>query len=103
MKSTRASAAVWAWWSGKTMESLTQHQVFCVTHLPQLAVFGDQHYQVQKLVDKGRTLTRVEPLEGEPRLLELSQMLGEVGEGTLRSAHELLQTARQMVKARKRK
>lgn len=78
------------------------HQVFCVTHLPQLAVFGDQHYQVQKLVDKGRTLTRVEPLEGEPRLLELSQMLGEVGEGTLRSAHELLQTARQMVKGTKK-
>jgi len=77
------------------------HQVFCVTHLPQLAVFGDQHYQVQKLVEKGRTLTRVEPLEGEPRLLELSQMLGEVGEGTLRSAHELLQTARQMVKSQK--
>lgn len=78
------------------------HQVFCVTHLPQLAVFGDQHYQVQKLVDKGRTLTRVEPLEGEPRLLELSQMLGEVGEGTLRSAHELLQTARQMIKGNKK-
>ncbi len=78
------------------------HQVFCVTHLPQLAVFGDQHYQVQKLVDKGRTLTRVEPLEGEPRLLELSQMLGEVGEGTLRSAHELLQTARQMIKSSKK-
>ena len=78
------------------------HQVFCVTHLPQLAVFGDQHYQVQKLVDKGRTLTRVEPLEGEARLLELSQMLGEVGEGTLRSAHELLQTARQMVKENKK-
>jgi DNA repair protein RecN (Recombination protein N) len=78
------------------------HQVFCVTHLPQLAVFGDQHYQVQKLVDKGRTLTRVEPLEGEPRLLELSQMLGEVGEGTLRSAHELLQVARQMTKGAKK-
>ena len=76
------------------------HQVFCVTHLPQLAVFGDQHYQVQKLVDKGRTLTRVEQLEGEPRLLELSQMLGEVGEGTLRSAHELLQVARQMIKGK---
>lgn len=74
------------------------HQVFCVTHLPQLAVFGDQHYQVQKLVENGRTLTRVESLEGEPRLLELSQMLGEVGEGTLRSAHELLQVARQMIK-----
>ena len=78
------------------------HQVFCVTHLPQLAVFGDQHYQVQKLVDKGRTLTRVEQLDGEPRLLELSQMLGEVGEGTLRSAHELLQVARQTTKGMKK-
>jgi len=77
------------------------HQVFCVTHLPQLAVFGDQHYQVQKLINNGRTLTRVEPLDGEARLLELSQMLGEVGEGTLRSAHELLQAARQTVKGKK--
>ncbi len=77
------------------------HQVFCVTHLPQLAVFGDQHYQVQKLINNGRTLTRVERLDGEPRLLELSQMLGEVGEGTLRSAHELLQAARQMIKEKK--
>jgi DNA repair protein RecN (Recombination protein N) len=76
------------------------HQVFCVTHLPQLAVFGDEHYQVQKLVQGNRTLTRVERLDGEARLLELSQMLGEVGEGTLRSAHELMQVARQMVKGK---
>jgi DNA repair protein RecN (Recombination protein N) len=74
------------------------HQVFCVTHLPQLAAFGDEHYQVQKLIQGNRTLTRVERLDGEPRLLELSQMLGEVGEGTLRSAHELMQVARQMIK-----
>ena len=73
------------------------HQVFCVTHLPQLAAFGDQHLQVQKLIEKGRTLTRVEHLDGESRLLELSQMLGEVGEGTMRSAHELLQVARQTI------
>ena len=77
------------------------HQVFCVTHLPQLAVFGDEHYQVQKLIQSSRTLTRVERLDDEPRLLELSQMLGEVGEGTLRSAHELLQVARQMIKTSK--
>ena len=74
------------------------HQVFCVTHLPQLAAFGDEHYQVQKLIQGNRTLTRVERLHDEPRLLELSQMLGEVGEGTLRSAHELMQVARQMIK-----
>jgi DNA repair protein RecN (Recombination protein N) len=77
------------------------HQVFCVTHLPQLAAFGDEHLQVQKLIQDNRTLTRVERLDGEPQLLELSQMLGEVGEGTLRSAHELMQVARQMTKAEK--
>ena len=76
------------------------HQVFCVTHLPQLAAFGDEHYQVQKLVQGNRTLTRVERLDGDPRLLELSQMLGEVGEGTLRSAHELMQVAKQRIKGK---
>ena len=74
------------------------HQVFCVTHLPQLAAFGDQHYQVQKLVQDNRTLTRVELLTGEPRLLELAQMLGQVGEGTLQSAHEILQSAQNLTK-----
>ncbi len=74
------------------------HQVFCVTHLPQLAAFGDQHYQVQKFLKDNRTLTRVEPLTGEARLLELAQMLGQVGEGTLRSAHEILQTAQDLTK-----
>ena len=74
------------------------HQVFCVTHLPQLAAFGDQHYQVQKLLKDNRTLTRVEKLAGETRLLELAQMLGQIGEGTLQSAHEILQTAQEMSK-----
>ena len=69
------------------------HQVFVITHLPQLAVFGDQHFQVQKVIEKNRTLTRVTPLSGEARTLELAQMLGEVTEGTLRSAHDLLQSA----------
>ncbi len=69
------------------------HQVFCVTHLPQLAAFGDQHLKVEKLLKDGRTLTCVENLEREARLLELAQMLGDVGEGTLRSAHEILQAA----------
>src|SRR5258706_1477611 len=70
------------------------HQVMCITHLPQLAAFGDQHYQVQKLIENGRTLTQVKELAGDERMLELAQMLGEVSEGTLRSAHEILQSAR---------
>jgi len=69
------------------------HQVMVITHLPQLAVFGDQHFQVQKIVEDGRTLTHLTELTGEPRTLELAQMLGEVTEGTLRSAHDILQSA----------
>ncbi len=71
----------------------TGHQVLCITHLPQLAAFGDLHFRVQKGEVDGRTVTRVQPLEGEERVLELASMLGGVSEGTLRSAHELLQSA----------
>jgi len=71
-----------------------QHQVFCVTHLPQLAAFGEQHFHVQKQVTQGRTITQVTPLSGEGRLVELAQMFGEVSEGTKRSAYEILQIAK---------
>ena len=69
------------------------HQVMVITHLPQLAVFGDQHFQVQKVVENNRTLTRLTQLKGEPRTLELAQMLGDVTEGTIRSAHDIQQNA----------
>lgn len=75
-----------------------QHQVMCITHLPQLAAFGDQHYQVQKLVSNGRTTTQVTRIEGDARMLELAAMLGEVSEGTLQSASDILQSARASMK-----
>jgi DNA repair protein RecN (Recombination protein N) len=71
-----------------------QHQVLCVTHLPQLAAYGDQHFKVEKSVQSGRTITHVVSLEGQPRLQELANMLGEVSEGTLQSAHEILDLVR---------
>lgn len=66
------------------------HQVLCVTHLPQLAAFGDQHLHVSKSVQDGRTSTHVELLQGEDRQRELAQMMGTVSEGTLHSARDLL-------------
>jgi DNA repair protein RecN (Recombination protein N) len=69
-----------------------EHQVLCITHLPQLAAFGDQHLQVQKLVSGERTTTQVNDLAGEARVLELAQMMGDVSEGTLHSARELIQS-----------
>ena len=76
---------------GKKLRSLSQqHQVLCVTHLPQLAAYGEQHFHVEKVIDGGRTITQVTRLEGEKRLQELALMFGEVSEGTLQSAREIL-------------
>jgi DNA repair protein RecN (Recombination protein N) len=67
-----------------------QHQVMCITHLPQLAAFGDQHYKVTKEILDGRTHTEALLVEGAERQNELAQMLGPVSEGTLQSAAEIL-------------
>jgi len=66
------------------------HQVLCITHLPQLAGYGDAHFKVEKTVDGERTVTRVSPLDGETRVEELAQMLGASGEGATLSAQEIL-------------
>jgi DNA repair protein RecN (Recombination protein N) len=52
------------------------HQVLCITHLPQIAAFADAHYRVQKSVFEGRTITKVERLDDEARVEELARMLG---------------------------
>ncbi len=75
----------------KLWELARQHQVLCVTHLPQLAAYGERHICVSKDIRGGRTLTQTRVLEGETRLIELAQMMGEISEGTRRSAQELLQ------------
>lgn len=71
-----------------------RHQVLCVTHLPQLAGFGDEHLHVEKRVEETaageRTVTRVRKLEGRARVEELAQMLGASGEAAYRSAEEIL-------------
>ena len=72
-----------------------QHQVMCITHLSQLAAFGDQHYKVIKVMADGRTVTDVVALTGRDRQEELAQMLGPVSEGTLHSVEEILQLVRE--------
>jgi DNA repair protein RecN (Recombination protein N) len=68
-----------------------RHQVLCVTHLPQLAGFGDVHFHVEKHVKGERTVTQVKRLRGKARVEELAQMLGTAGESAYRSAEEILQ------------
>lgn len=69
-----------------------QHQVLCVTHLPQLAAFGDLHFHVSKRSENGRTATQVEKLQGEARVEELAAMLGASTSVTFESAREILRT-----------
>ncbi len=71
-------------------EGAVSHQVLCITHLPQLAGFGDLHFKVDKEIVNGRTVTRVWPVAGDQRVEELAQMLGGGGEAACRSARELL-------------
>jgi DNA repair protein RecN (Recombination protein N) len=66
------------------------HQVLCITHLPQLAGFGDTHFRVQKEVSGGRTATNVQPVTGEERVEELTSMLGAATESTRQSARDIL-------------
>lgn len=68
-----------------------EHQVLCITHLPQLAAFANQHFRVNKALQDGRTLVEVQPLTDEDRRTELAQMLGPLSAGTLQSADEILQ------------
>jgi DNA repair protein RecN (Recombination protein N) len=72
-----------------------QHQVICVTHLPQIAAFADAHYRVSKQSAGNRTTSTITALQGEARLKELAVMLAgaRYTETALTAARELLQKA----------
>lgn len=81
---------------GKKLWHLARdHQVLCVTHLPQLAAYGDYHFNVAKRVEGGRTYTITQRLEHSERLKELAIMLGGETEPNRRSAENLLQQSTQ--------
>jgi DNA repair protein RecN (Recombination protein N) len=62
---------------GKKLKMLAEkNQLLCVTHLAQIAAFGDHHYSVSKKELKGRTHSVVEELDGEARVKEVARMIG---------------------------
>jgi len=81
---------------GRSLWALARrHQVLCVTHLPQIAAHADAQFRIAKRERDGRTVTEIEHLDREGRIVELAQMLGgEVGGAATRaSARELLDRA----------
>ncbi|MEE8414230.1 MAG: DNA repair protein RecN [Dehalococcoidales bacterium] len=81
---------------GKKLWTLSRnHQVICVTHLPQIAAFADSHFSVSKESAGNRTISKITELQGEARLNELAVMVGGPGftSNSLNTARELLQKA----------
>ena len=88
----RAAEAV-----GKKLKQLAAtKQVLCVTHLPQIASFADQHFLIEKKESSGRTRTSVRPLDSEERTRELARMISgaKLTDTSIKHAEQMLKANR---------
>ncbi len=91
--------------SGRTAQKVSEklayiagnHQVICITHLPQIAASADSHYEIAKAVEEGRTATSIHPLSGEEVVEELARLLGgaEITEAVRANAREMKRLAKE--------
>lgn len=78
---------------GQRLAAISRHrQVFCITHLPQIAAHATTHIAVEKRVEAGRTVTRASQLSDQERVEEVARMLGgrKITKTTLKHAQEML-------------
>ncbi len=88
----RAAEAV-----GQKLKALSKaQQVLCVTHLPQIAAFADQHFLIEKREQQGRTRTSVRLLEKDARTEEVARMLSgaKLTETSIKHAEQMLKSSR---------
>jgi DNA repair protein RecN (Recombination protein N) len=88
----RAAEAV-----GKKLKQLSRtKQVLCITHLPQIASFADQHYLIEKKESGGRTKTSVRQLDADERTREVARMVSgaKLTETSLKHAEQMLKANR---------
>ena len=75
----------------KMRELGSEHQVIAITHFPQVAALAQHHYLIAKSLREGRTVSRLEEIEGDARVTELMRMLGTSGASAMAHARELLE------------
>ena len=76
---------------GEKMRQIAlKRQVFCITHLPQVAAEADAHYVVTKQIKNGRTVSEITLLDKKTRVTELARMLGGQSDAARRHAESLL-------------
>ncbi|MEE4312637.1 MAG: DNA repair protein RecN [candidate division KSB1 bacterium] len=81
---------------GRSLKKLSKnHQIICITHLPQIASMADEHFVVEKFSEEGSTHTEIRKLEASERPLEIAKLLGGdiVSESHIEGAKELLNQA----------
>lgn len=80
---------------GKKLKEISkEHQIICITHLPQIAACGDHNYRIYKESDETSTYTNVDALSEDEKVHEIARLLGgaTITETTLKSAKELIQS-----------
>ncbi|HOJ71542.1 MAG TPA: DNA repair protein RecN [Syntrophorhabdaceae bacterium] len=86
---------------GQRLKSLSAtHQIICITHLPQIAVYGDSHFLVEKKQMKDYTITDIKRLTDSERINEVARMLGgvEITEKTIQRSEEMLTNAKKGIR-----
>ncbi|MGL5575748.1 MAG: DNA repair protein RecN [Sarcina sp.] len=76
----------------KMYEISLKHQVFCISHLPQIASMSDYHYFVSKEIKDGKTFSKVSKVDTEKKVIEIAKMLGGVKltDSTIANAREMV-------------
>ena len=73
------------------------HQILCITHLPQIAAMEEKHFLIEKKAEGGRTTTHIRSLDEEESCRELARMMGgeRITETTMENAREMKEMARE--------
>ena len=89
--------------SGRTAQMVAEkihkigknHQVICITHLPQIASMANHHYLIEKKVMNGKTVTQIDALNEEQQIQEIARLIGgvKITDTVLKSAREMKELA----------
>lgn len=89
--------------SGRTAQMVAEkihgigknHQVICITHLPQIAAMANHHYLIEKKVDGDKTVTNITQLNAEEEIMELARLIGgvKITDTVIQSAKEMKELA----------
>lgn len=82
---------------GRKLTEIAQtHQIICITHLPQIAAFGNHNYKIEKNSDESMTFTTVLPLSENEKIREIARLLGgaNITDTTIKSAEELVNASK---------